>query len=87
MSRKGSASVTRAATLVGEEANDDLALIKVDPSGLGLKPLTLTSKQDLDLGTVTGAGVGSDLLRSIEFVTGHAPWTRCWPVIIHAAST
>ncbi len=42
---KGSATVTRSATLVGEEANDDLALIKVDPSGLGLKPLTLDEFQ------------------------------------------
>ena len=30
----GSSSVTRTATLVGEEANEDLALIKVDPVGL-----------------------------------------------------
>ena len=39
----GSSKKTTSATLVGEEANEDLALIKVDPSGLGLKPLTLAS--------------------------------------------
>ena len=39
----GSTKNTTSATIVGEEANQDLALIKVDPSGLGLKPLTLAS--------------------------------------------
>jgi putative serine protease PepD len=39
----GSSSDTRSAALVGEEANEDLALIKVNPSGLGLKPLPLAS--------------------------------------------
>lgn len=46
----GSSSATRTATLVGEEANDDLALIKVDPTGLGLKPLSLASSQSLQVG-------------------------------------
>ena len=46
----GSESTTRPATLVGEEANEDLALIKVDPSGLGLKPLTLASSHSLQVG-------------------------------------
>jgi putative serine protease PepD len=46
----GSSSTTRSATLVGEEANDDLALIKVDPSGLGLKPLTLASTKTVQVG-------------------------------------
>ena len=40
----GSSKTTRSAKLVGEEANQDLALISVDPSGLGLKPLTLASR-------------------------------------------
>jgi S1-C subfamily serine protease len=31
---KGSSNETRTAALVGEEASDDLALIKVDPTGL-----------------------------------------------------
>jgi putative serine protease PepD len=43
-------SVTRAAKLVGQEANDDLALIKVDPSGLGLKPLKLVSSSSTQIG-------------------------------------
>jgi putative serine protease PepD len=46
----GSSSSTRSATLVGEEANEDLALIKVDPSGLGLKPLTLASTKNVQVG-------------------------------------
>ncbi|MGO9490408.1 MAG: S1C family serine protease [Solirubrobacteraceae bacterium] len=46
----GSASDSRSATLVGEEANSDLALIKVNPSGLGLKPLTLASSGSVQIG-------------------------------------
>jgi putative serine protease PepD len=47
---KGSSSATRSAKLVGEEANEDLALIKVDPSGLGLKALTLASSTPVQVG-------------------------------------
>jgi putative serine protease PepD len=43
-------SVTRPATLVGAEANSDLALLKIDPSGLGLKPLKLVSASSLQVG-------------------------------------
>jgi putative serine protease PepD len=43
-------SITRSATLVGQEANEDLALIKVDPSGLGLKPLKLVSSSSTQIG-------------------------------------
>ncbi len=46
----GSSKKTTSATLVGEEANQDLALIKVDPSGLGLKPLTLASSSSVQVG-------------------------------------
>ncbi len=46
----GSSKVTREAKLVGEEANDDLALIRVDPSGLGLKALTLGNASSLQVG-------------------------------------
>jgi putative serine protease PepD len=46
----GSSSDTTSATLVGEEANEDLALIKVDPSGLGLKPLSLASTKNVQVG-------------------------------------
>jgi putative serine protease PepD len=46
----GSSHTTRSATLVGEEANKDLALIRVDPSGLGLKALTLASSSSVQVG-------------------------------------
>ena len=45
-----SSSETRTATLVGEEANKDLALIRIDPSGLGLHPLNLVSSSALQVG-------------------------------------
>ena len=41
----GSSSTTRSAKIVGEEANKDLALISVNPSGLGLKALALAELQ------------------------------------------
>jgi putative serine protease PepD len=46
----GSSKVTREAKLVGEEANSDLALIKVDPSGLGLKALKFADDSSLSVG-------------------------------------
>jgi putative serine protease PepD len=46
----GSSSTTRSAKVVGEEANKDLALISVDPSGLGLKAMTLASSSSLQVG-------------------------------------
>jgi putative serine protease PepD len=46
----GSSKVTREAKLVGEEANTDLALIKVDPSGLGLTPLKLARPGSVQVG-------------------------------------
>ncbi|MCW3019106.1 MAG: trypsin-like serine protease [Solirubrobacterales bacterium] len=46
----GSSSTTRTAKIVGEEANKDLALISVDPSGLGLKALTLASSSSIQVG-------------------------------------
>jgi putative serine protease PepD len=46
----GSSSTTRSAKLVGEEANSDLALIQVDPTGLGLKALTLASAKSVEVG-------------------------------------
>lgn len=45
-----SPSVTRTATLVGQEVNSDLALIRIDPSGLGLKPLSLVSSSQARVG-------------------------------------
>jgi putative serine protease PepD len=50
-------STTRDATLVGQEANEDLALIKVDPAGLRLKPLKLASSSATKVGdTVYAVG-------------------------------
>ncbi len=46
----GSSNTTRGATLVGEEANQDLALIRVDPSGLDLKALPLASSSSVRVG-------------------------------------
>jgi putative serine protease PepD len=46
----GSTSTTRPATVVGEEANSDLALVRVNPSGLGLKPLKLVNSSSLQVG-------------------------------------
>jgi putative serine protease PepD len=43
-------SVTRSARLVGQEANEDLALIKVNTSGLGLTPLKLVSSSSTQIG-------------------------------------
>jgi putative serine protease PepD len=41
---------TRSATLVGAEPNSDLALIKVDPTGLGLKPLKFADSSSVEVG-------------------------------------
>ena len=46
----GSSKVTREAKLIGEEANSDLALIKVDPSGLGLKALKFADDASVGVG-------------------------------------
>ncbi len=45
-----STSVTRAASVVGTDPNCDLALIKVNPSGLGLHPLKLVSSSSVQVG-------------------------------------
>ncbi len=50
VSASGSSKTARTATIVGEEANDDLALVRVDPSGLGLKPLNLASSSSVQVG-------------------------------------
>jgi putative serine protease PepD len=54
----GSSKTARSAKLVGEEANQDLALIGIDPSGLGLKPLTLESSSSLQVGDA-GYAIGN----------------------------
>jgi putative serine protease PepD len=45
-----SSNLTRTATVVGSDPNSDLALIKVDPSGLGLQPLKLVSSSSVQVG-------------------------------------
>lgn len=45
-----SSNISRSATVVGADANSDLALIKVDPSGLGLQPLKLVSSSSVQVG-------------------------------------
>jgi putative serine protease PepD len=72
---KDSTSIRRSATLVGEEANDDLALIEVDPSGLGLKPLALTSSKSVQVGDAVYAignpyGLNETLTRGIVSALG-----------------
>jgi putative serine protease PepD len=79
----GSSKTTRGAKLVGEEANQDLALISVDPSGLGLTPLTLASSSSVQVGDAVYAignpygleetltrGIVSALAREIEAPDG-----------------
>ena len=46
----GSSEATHAATLVAEDPNSDLALIRVNPSGLGLRSLTLASSGSVQVG-------------------------------------
>jgi putative serine protease PepD len=50
-----SSNVSRPATVVGADANSDLALIKIDPSGLGLTPLKLVSSSSLQVGDLVYA--------------------------------
>lgn len=74
---RGSSSLARTATLVGEEANEDLALIKVDPSGLGLKPLTLASSRSVQVGDAVYAignpyGLDETLTRGIVSALGRS---------------
>jgi putative serine protease PepD len=45
-----STSVTRTASVVGTDPNSDLALIKINPSGLGLYPLKLVSSSSVQVG-------------------------------------
>jgi putative serine protease PepD len=70
-----SSGVTRTATLVGEEANQDLALIQINPSGLGLKPLNLVSSSSVQVGDSVYAignpyGLDETLTRGIVSALG-----------------
>jgi putative serine protease PepD len=73
----GSSTVTRPATLVGEEANSDLALIRVDPTGLGLKPLDVVSSSSVQVGDSVYAignpyGLDETLTRGIVSALGRS---------------
>jgi putative serine protease PepD len=75
VSSKASASSAHTATLVGEEANNDLALIRVDPSGLGLKSLKLISSSSVQVGDGVYAignpyGLNETLTRGIVSALG-----------------
>jgi putative serine protease PepD len=70
-----SSSETRAAKVVGEEANEDLALIRVDPSGWNLKPLKIASSSSVQVGDVVYAignpyGLNETLTRGIVSALG-----------------
>ena len=70
-----SSNATRPATLVGEEANQDLALIRIDPSGLGLHPLSLVSSSSVQVGDPVYAignpyGLNETLTRGIVSALG-----------------
>ena len=43
-------NTTRSATVVGEDPDADLAVLKIDPSGLGLKPLTFADSSSVSVG-------------------------------------
>lgn len=85
VSTGGSNGVKRAASLVGEEADEDLALIKINPSGTGLKPLTFVNSDSAQVGEQVYAignpyglektltkGIVSALDREIDAPDGHA---------------
>ncbi|HEX5307633.1 MAG TPA: trypsin-like peptidase domain-containing protein [Solirubrobacteraceae bacterium] len=70
-----SQSTSKTASVVGAEPNNDLALIKVDPSGLGLKPLRLVSSSSVQVGDPVYAignpyGLNETLTRGIVSALG-----------------
>jgi putative serine protease PepD len=72
---KASAGATYPATLVGEEANSDLALIRVDPSRLDVQPLVLVSSSSDQVGEAVYAignpyGLDETLTRGIISALG-----------------
>ena len=75
VSASGSGGASRTAKLIGEEANSDLALIQVDPSGLGLKPLAMVSSSSVKVGDAVYAlgnpyGLDETLTRGIVSALG-----------------
>jgi putative serine protease PepD len=70
-----STSQTTSATLVGADPNSDLALIKVNPAGLGLKPLKLADSSAVQVGDPVYAignpyGLDETLTRGIVSALG-----------------
>ncbi len=70
-----SSSKAARASIVGEEANQDLALIRVDPAGLGLKALKFASSSSLQVGDAVYAignpyGLTETLTRGIVSALG-----------------
>lgn len=70
-----SSNLTRTATIAGKDASSDLALIKIDPPGLGLKPLKLVSSTSLQVGDPVYAignpyGLDETLTRGIVSALG-----------------
>jgi putative serine protease PepD len=66
---------TRTATIVGEDPDQDLAVLKVDPSGLGLKPLTFADSSSVSVGQAVFAignpyGLDETLTTGIISATG-----------------
>jgi putative serine protease PepD len=75
--------ITRSATVVGTDPSTDLAVIKIDPSGLDLHPLTLANSSNVKIGDTVYAlgnpfgytnsfseGIISGLDRSIQAPNG-----------------
>ena len=84
VSTGGSSAVKRSASVVGEEANEDLALIKVNPSGMDLRPLSFVNSDSAQVGEQVYAignpyglektltkGIVSALGRDISAPDGH----------------
>jgi putative serine protease PepD len=70
-----SSGLTRPATLVGADADKDLALIKIDPAGLALKLLKLVSSTSVQAGDAVYAignpyGLNETLTRGIVSALG-----------------
>ena len=80
---RGSGARSVVAKIVGRDVSDDLAVLRINPSGLGLHPLTLGSSRDVQVGDPTVAignpfgldrtlttGVVSALQRQIQAPNG-----------------
>ncbi len=70
-----SPNTTRTATVVGEDPDSDLAVLKIDPSGLGLTPLTFANSSGVSVGDPVYAignpyGLDETLTRGIVSALG-----------------